>query len=384
MCIRDRANADRPHLTVVGRPFEGTQELAELQRELLAGAFDVVAIDVGFTEGEAFQSYVNSKDELTLDFVATCGAFGWSPVEGLAWIEALRKLEKKPTIVGIGVGSSTSMSQEALKLLEKLLPETQARSELVLYPLCTDGVHGRPRYYQLSENQRGVLRYGLGEVRDLLMDQRENEPLPNMEKEYARCQRLLDALQQYEEAMRFEIEAGDEDPRGRILATNVKNALKDRPAGTRALALVRQRDLARASDATSFVAKLAQMDGPTTTCLGVAVGSAVFRAYDPNDHEGGPLAPRDVVLTAETTTILERALRDASKTSAWFDLRDAPRDGLVAGWFAAPRALRSSGLTCGGPVETPWDHRVLGDFDALLWMPSVARAAATPEKASGH
>lgn len=370
----------KPTVVLVGRPFDGTRQVLDVARELCAGAYDVIALDVGFSEGEAAHAFVQGTDGKASAVSSTFGPLGWSPVEAAALLDALRALPKKPAVVGIGVGSPKSMSEEALDLLGKLLPATQARSEFVLSPLRSDGVNGRPRYYQLDENQRGVLRFGLGEIRDMMSDIRPDASDTVLTKAFDRCSRLIVAILQYEETMRFEQEPVEEDPRGRILAQNLALALEGRPKNTRVLALVRSRDLARSSDTTSFAARLAGQGNVDVTCAAIVAGEAVFQAFDPNDHTGGPLVPRDVTLTAEGMTALERSLRAVASEPTWFDLRSAPREGGAAEWFAAPRRVRSSGAICGGPIETPWDHLVTRDFDVLVWLPKLERAAALPAR----
>jgi len=382
------AAAPTPRVVIVGRAYEGTRELVEFERDLVARAanFDVVALDVGLFEGEAADRYVRTGQGDPRALAETFGAWGWSVRETTAVLEALRARETKPAVVGIGVGSPKAPAEAALQFIEKISPSSSARAELVMAPLRSDGINGRPRYYQLSENQRGILRFGVMEIRDLLSDQRET--LADMAKpaEFDRAFRVLDAVRQYEETMRFEFEPADSDPRGRILAENLVHALASRPETARALVLVRMRDLGRVGDPGTLPAQLRTLGSLEATCVATACGAATFRAYDPNDHVPGPLVTREVVAKAEQQTPFERALNAASSARSgtaaaspcWFDLRHAAVDGEVAAWLAVRRTLRSSGAWCGGAVETPWDYDTLRDFDAIVWFPQVT--AGTPHE----
>jgi hypothetical protein len=249
--------------------------------------------------------------------------------------------------------------------------EQALRAEHALRALSLDGRDGAPRYMQLDDNERTVLRIGIEETRGLFRDAEETFTGKSSVHEYSRNARLLLELQQYEELMRFEREGGEHDPRGRIMAENALDALKSAPEGARLFALVGLRGLGRASEPDSFTAQLEKLGGARTFCIATACGSATFRAIDPN--ASGPPAPRELKTTLAQAGALERALAEAGGTESWIlSLRAKPADPSVTAWLSAHRMLRSAKNVCGAALETPWDHAVLEDFDAIAWFPTVS------------
>ena len=77
-------------------------------------------------------------------------------------------------------------------------------------------------------------------------------------------------------------------------------------------------------------------------------------------------------ITGDEAGALERALAGAGGGRRWIlDLRTKPSDKEVTAWLTANRSLRSARAVCGGASETPWDHDLLSDFDAIAWFPTL-------------
>lgn len=359
-------------IVIVGRAFSGVAELAQFEGSIasLAKASDVIALDVGPREGEALDHWLRTGTGKIEEVLDASGAFGWSPVETRAWLEKLAQREAKPKLVGIATGDPKRTSAEILALLAKVAPEVLPRAGRVLQPLTRDARNGEPGYTQLDDNARVILRVGIEETLGIVRDAEEAYTKKSSAAEYARGLRLLVELQQYEQQMRFEREGGEHDPRGRIMAENALAALKASPERARLFAGVGLRDLARSSDADSFAAQLVALGAPRALCLGTGCGAATFRAIDPNAPS--PRVPREVQFTNDDAGPLERALAVASGGAPWIlDLRTKPKDAAVTTWLAAHRSLRSARDVCGAASETPWDHDILDDFDALAWFPML-------------
>jgi hypothetical protein len=368
---------DPARFALIGRAFEGAHELGRFEKDVWksASGFDVVAVDVGFAEGEAADAWIRTGKGDPTAIAQSFGAWGWDTAVARAFLEALHTASKKPTFVGIGVGEPGPLLPALLDFVRKAYPEGLPRAERVLDGLRLPGRNGRPRYWFLDDNERGVMRFGIDEQYSVFNDARELLVSRSSEAEFTRAMRLVKAFAQYEETMRFEREGGDEDPRGRILTENAMEASMQGGKPQCVLAFVNVRDLGRAGDATTFAAQLAKASGTKPVCVATACGAGSFLAFDPNDTGEGVRAPRKVELPADARTTLESALEGCGKDEAVFDLRSLAKDAEAAAWFAQRRNLRSSRTTCGGANETPWDYAVAADFDALVWFPKVSAAA---------
>lgn len=366
-----------PRVVIVGRAFAGTSELAQFEGSIVALArpVDVLALDVGSKEGHDLDGWLQAgkggldalQDEL--------GPLAWSRAETRAWLEALRAREAKPRVVGIGVGDPREACTEVVAFVGKVLPKMRARAELVLLPLSLEGRNGLPRYFALGDNERAILRIGLDELVDVVRASEEDIARLATPAEARRGQRALLQLQQYENQMRFVRDGDEHDPRGRILAENALAALREAGDGARLFALAELRDLARKSDPDSFAAQLVTLGGERATCIATACDRGTFLALDPNAGAAAG-SPRQLTLASEGASELEQALKRAGGENAWvLDLRAQPA-GAVAAWLGAQRSLRSARRVCGAPSETPWEHDILGDFDALAWFPTVHVSAS--------
>jgi erythromycin esterase-like protein len=365
-----------PRIVIAGRAAYGTVELAQFEGRLaaLAKAGDVIALDTGLSEGEALDHWLRTGTGKLAEILDTSGACAWSRAETEAWLTSLSKHAEKPRIVGIATGDPRAACAEFLAWFSKVDAPAFPRVERALQPLALTGRKGEPRYAQLDDNERVILRMGLEETLGLVRDAEEKYAQQSSASEYARNLRLLVALQQYEETMRFEREAGEHDPRGRILAENALSTLKAGTEHTRVFAFVGLRDLARASDGDSFAAQLVALGAPRATCIGTACGTATFHALDPNAMP--PRQPRELKLTLENAGAFERALAATGGTSTWIlDLRQAPTDTNITAWLAANHSLRSARPVCGAATETTWDHALPADFDAVAWFPALTASA---------
>jgi hypothetical protein len=370
--VAARSDGPAARIVIVGRAFSGVVELAQLEGSVAANAKagDVIALDIGPRQGEQIDHWLRTGTGQIDEILASAAAFDWSRAEARTWLGALSRREAKPRIVGISTGDSKLAYAEFIAYLGKVDTNAVPRAEHALRPLSLDGQNGEPRYAQLDDTQRAVLRMGLDETLSLVRDAEEAYTKKSSAAEYARNLRLLVEMQQYEEVLRFEHDAGEHDPRGRILAENAQRALEAAAQDARMFAFVGLRDVARASDPDSFAAVLVKLGAPRALCLGTASGAATFRAIDPSAV--GSRVPREMKVTSDGAGALERALSAASGDARWIlDLRTKPGDEAVTKWLAAHRSLRSAKPVCGAALETPWDHDVLGDFDALAWFPTL-------------
>jgi hypothetical protein len=365
-------NGSSARVVIAGRASSGTAELAQFEGSIvsLAKASDVIALDIGPREGEEIDQWLRTgKGELD-KILASADAFGWSRVEAQAWLAALAQREEKPKITGIATGDPKLACTEFLAFLGKVDPNVLPRAERALGPLCRDTRSGEAQYAQLADNERMMLRLSLEETLSLVRDAEEAYTQKSSTAEYARNVRQLVGLQQYEQLMRFEREGGEHDPRGRIMAENALAALKAGSEHTRLFALVGLRDLARASDSDSFAAQLVALGAPRAVCVGTVCGAATFRAIDPS--ASSRRVPRELKLTIDEAGAFERALAAAGDGAPWIlDLRVKPSEASVTTWLAANGSLRSARTVCGAAGETPWDHALLADFDALAWFPAL-------------
>ncbi len=370
------AGKDSARFALVGRAFEGTHEIGRFEKDVWSDShgFTVVAVDVGFAEGEAADAWIHTGKGDPAAIAQSFGAWGWDAADARAFLETLHAATVKPTFAGIGVGEPSPLLPAVLDFVRKAYPEGLPRAERVLDGLRLPGRNGRPRYWFLDDNERGVMRYGIDEQVSVLNDSRELLVSRSSPAEFTRAMRLVKAFAQYEETMRFEREAGDEDPRGRILAENALDASMQGGQPHRVLAFVNVRDLGRAGDATTFAAQLAKLSGTKPVCVATACGTGSFLAYDPNDTGEGVRAPRVVELPADARTTLEIALEGCGKGEALFDLRSIDKDAAAAAWLTQRRNLRSARATCGAASETPWDYAIAADFDAIVWFPKVSAA----------
>lgn len=362
-------------VVMVGRAFNGTADLSRFEGSIAAcaSADDAIAIDIGFREGEELDRWLRSGVGDIDKLLLACGSFGWSAADARTWFTELRKRSEKPKIVGIATGDPVPASTEVLAYLGKMNPEAVVRAGHALRSLTLPGRNGEPRYMQLSDNERAVLRMGLEETLGLFRDSEDAFTQKSSAVEFARHLRLLVELQQYEEKMRFEHDGGEHDPRGKAMAENAVSELKNRPKNGRVFAFVGLRDLARASDPDSFAAQFVTLGGGRAVCIGTACGAAEFLAIDPNGASNH--AAREVKTELADASSLERAIANTAGDAPWIvDLRTKPTDASVVDWLTKQRTLRSAKDVLGAVSETPWDHDVLADFDAIAWFPKVARS----------
>lgn len=363
-------------IVIVGRAFDGVAELAAFEGSIatLATERDVIAIDIGYREGAELDHLLRTVERPIADVLAGTVGFGWSPTETRTWLETFTKREPMPRIAGIAVGDPKPVCTEVLAYLAKVSPSTHARAERSLHALALDGRNGEPGYLQLDDNGRAILHTSLEETLNLARESQEAYTEKSSAAEYARNLRLIVELQQYEQTMRFEREAGEHDPRGSILAANARALLKDLPKDGRLFVLAGLRDLGRTSDPDSFAARLSALSAPRALCIATACGEATFQAIDPS--ASGKRVPRELKTSRSAAGAFERALSEASGGARWIlDLRTKPSSDSVTSWFGSLRSVRSARHVCGGAGETQWDHAVLGDFDALAWFPTGTASA---------
>ncbi|MBL8856984.1 MAG: erythromycin esterase family protein [Planctomycetes bacterium] len=372
---KDDSKAAR--VVVVGRAYSGTNELAAFERRVVEALprLDVVALDIGWSEGDALDQWVRTGEGDLASIISHSGTFGWSAIEARALIEGLRKRDPRPQVAGIATGDPKSACATVLEYLGRVYPESSARAEILLRPLRTDTPKGEPRYHQLDDSQRGILRLGVEEIVNVIRDQVETMTRKSSVTEYARALSAATALLQYEDVMRFEREGGESDPHGRILAENTVRVLSALPATARLVALVNVRDLARASDRDSFVAQLEQSLAQPVLCVATACGRGEFLAVDPNNTAAGPRLPREVKLDQADCTKLEGALHSGAGLDGRLLLAGSRPTTGIAEWLSKNGTLRSARAVCGGASETKWSFDVLGDFDAIavIWDVHAAR-----------
>ena len=124
--VAPKETSKAPRVVIVGRAYLGTNELANFERNVVEAlpTLDVLALDIGWSAGEALTQWVSTgTGDLDL-LLSESGTFGWSRTEARALIEGLHKRANKPAVVGIATGDPKAPCAAVLAFLGKVYPES--------------------------------------------------------------------------------------------------------------------------------------------------------------------------------------------------------------------------------------------------------------------
>ncbi len=371
----------------VGRAGEGlpSDDAARWLDMLLEDA-DAVCVDIGWAEGEQVERWIHDGEGALPALLDACAPWSWDRAGAERVLRALRdrcerEPGRKPRFVGVGVGPAKSTYERAQAFIEECDFNLGHRSGVVLGPLRQLGEDGRSRWYRMDPSDQYVMRIAIGEAYEVLAGDRELHAEQLGAKKVEVGLQSLVALVNVERSMSHEIEGGELDPHGDMIAGMVHWTRGHLPPTARVLCLVAGREVLRASRPDSAVACFARQPGagPSTSVLMVA------DSIEPLAHEvGSDLKPRRLPSACAQGSALCADLRAMAGKSAFLDLRAllAAKDDAKAGADLRELAARWSGsqevLLATRRMADASDARIdilpLLDVDFLHWSSATPRS----------
>jgi hypothetical protein len=331
----------------VGRRGEGVPgDDAARWLDHLVEEVDAVCVDIGWAEGEQVERWIHDGEGSLPALLDLCVPWSWDRAGAERVLRALRERcerepGRKPRFVGVGVGSPKRAFERAQAFIEQCDFNLGHRSGVVLGPLRQLGEDGRSRWYRMEPSDQYVMRVAISEAYEVLASERELHAERLGAKQVELGLQSLVALVNVERSMSHEVEGGELDPHGDMIAGMVHWTRGHLPPAARVLCLVEGREVLRASRPDSALACFARQPeaGPSTSVLMLAGSS------EPMAHEvGTDLKPRRLSLACAAGATLCGDLRAAAGKSALLDLRilAAARDDAKSGAGARALAARWS------------------------------------------
>jgi hypothetical protein len=376
-CLADEA---RGRTIWVGRAGEGLPS-GDTARwlDLLVEEVDAVCVDVGWVEGEQLERWIHDGEGSLPALLDACAPWSWDRAGAERVLRALRERcerepGRKPRFVGVGVGPAKSTYERAQAFIEECDFNLGHRSGVVLGPLRQLGEDGRSRWYRMEPGDQYVMRVAISEAYEVLAGERESHAERLGARKVEVGLQALVALVNVERSMSHEVEGGDLDPHGDMIAGMVRWTREHLPPEARVLCLVEGREVLRASRPDSAAACFARQpgSGPATSVLMLSGSMA------PMAHEvGSDLKPRRLEIVCAEGSALCADLQANASGPALLDLRslaaaradakaDANLRGLAERWSAsqevplAPRRMAEAS-------DARIDILPLLDADFLQW-----------------
>jgi hypothetical protein len=376
-CLADEA---RGRTIWVGRAGEGLPSGdAARWLDLLVEEVDAVCVDVGWVEGEQLERWIHDGEGSLPALLDACAPWSWDRAGAERVLRALRERcerepGRKPRFVGVGVGPAKSTYERAQAFIEECDFNLGHRSGVVLGPLRQLGEDGRSRWYRMEPGDQYVMRVAISEAYEVLAGERESHAERLGARKVEVGLQALVALVNVERSMSHEVEGGDLDPHGDMIAGMVRWTREHLPPEARVLCLVEGREVLRASRPDSAAACFARQpgSGPATSVLMLSGSMA------PMAHEvGSDLKPRRLEIVCAEGSALCADLQANASGPALLDLRslaaaradakaDANLRGLAERWSAsqevplAPRRMAEAS-------DARIDILPLLDADFLQW-----------------
>ncbi len=376
-CLAEEA---RGRTIWVGRAGEGLP-VGDAARwlDLLVEEVDAVCVDVGWVEGERLERWIHDGEGSLPALLDACAPWSWDRVGAERVLRALRERcerepGRKPRFVGVGVGPAKSTYERAQAFIEECDFNLGHRSGVVLGPLRQLGEDGRSRWYRMEPGDQYVMRVAISEAYEVLAGERESHAERLGARKVELGLQSLVALVNVERSMSHEVEGGELDPHGDMIAGMVRWTREHLPPEARVLCLVEGREVLRASRPDSAAACFARQpeSGPATSVLMLS-GSMASMAHE----VGSDLVPRRLEIACAEGSALCADLRAHASGSALLDLRslaaaradakaDANLRGLAERWSAsqevplAPRRMAEAS-------DARIDILPLLDADFLQW-----------------
>jgi hypothetical protein len=340
---------------------------------------DAVCVDVGWVEGEQLERWIHDGEGSLPALLDACAPWSWDRAGAERVLRALRERcerepGRKPRFVGVGVGPAKSTYERAQAFIEECDFNLGHRSGVVLGPLRQLGEDGRSRWYRMEPGDQYVMRVAISEAYEVLAGERESHAERLGARKVEVGLQALVALVNVERSMSHEVEGGDLDPHGDMIAGMVRWTREHLPPEARVLCLVEGREVLRASRPDSAAACFARQpgSGPATSVLMLSGSMA------PMAHEvGSDLKPRRLEIVCAEGSALCADLQANASGPALLDLRslaaaradakaDANLRGLAERWSAsqevplAPRRMAEAS-------DARIDILPLLDADFLQW-----------------
>jgi hypothetical protein len=295
-CLADEA---RGRTIWVGRAGEGLPSGdAARWLDLLVEEVDAVCVDVGWVEGEQLERWIHDGEGSLPALLDACAPWSWDRAGAERVLRALRERcerepGRKPRFVGVGVGPAKSTYERAQAFIEECDFNLGHRSGVVLGPLRQLGEDGRSRWYRMEPGDQYVMRVAISEAYEVLAGERESHAERLGARKVEVGLQALVALVNVERSMSHEVEGGDLDPHGDMIAGMVRWTREHLPPEARVLCLVEGREVLRASRPDSAAACFARQpgSGPATSVLMLSGSMAPMAHEVGSDLKAPPCAP---------------------------------------------------------------------------------------------
>ncbi len=361
--------AAAPRFVLTGRAGAGDPALAAVEAEVALALLDrvsVVAADVGWLEGEAVDRWIRGGDGELPALLPGLGAWAGAAdaVQDLLRTLRARNADAKSPIrfAGLLPGPWPPLLEEAVAPLRAFSPSTAERIQSLTGIVRQTGADGRSRYYSVESSDRYIARVGVSEMISVLGSGSDELLAAAGKEQLARARHAADLLLDGLHLADFEIEGGEREPRGAVLARAAGLARAAAGEEARLLALVHLRDLERTASPDSFAARIADAAGAPPVCIALPCIAGSFLACDPAAAGPAAVVPRRIALDADGATVLERALAGRGAGTWAIATRGGPAE-----WLKSQRDLRSVMPALGDAREAAWPMLVARDLDLLVW-----------------
>jgi erythromycin esterase len=382
----------------LGEATHGTREFFQFKHRMLEFlvtqmGFTVFAIEASYPGCLPIDDYVMYGKGDPDQALARQGFWTWNTQEVRDLIEWLRRHnaqrpeEKRVHFLGVDMQRYTRAFPVIREYLSRTAPDKLADAEAAMKPLWFDqGQFKHVGDYTVFMRPRagaGPLLDALGAWFD---QQREQLSSKSSAMEFAIVRQHVRVLQQFW----FMTAAGGEDVsprRDKAMADNVRWIFDFLGPETRMVLWAHNWHI-RFDETGWLGAHLRAAFGPAYYALGFDFNEGAFQVHGTTGSDWKEPRESRVAKAPEGSIgwVFSRAAQQVSSEKFIINLRDAPSQGVVATWLAAPHRMHNIGATA-----SPWPGGNLGrmvigkTYDGLIFINRTTRArpAATPTDLSG-
>jgi erythromycin esterase len=384
---RIRTALGTARIIALGEATHGTREFHRLKHRVIKYLIEndhvsAVAYEVNLPEAFAVDDYIRYGTGTAAAALASLHFWIIDTLEVLELVEwirvhnANRSPEKRVRFYGIDSQYTLEPAKYVQGYFGRHGRTYVARAENLL------GIFAQAdpsEYGKLSPQERKVARAKLRDLL-LLMDQHRTELIASSgAEEWARVRQAVAVIDQAAHLRSLEQGEVYREVRDRSMAQNVRWIADQQPAEGRIVVSAANGHISMHSleGVRTMGYHLRQQFGRDYLPIALTFGSGSFQARD-----GKPAAETrgviENVVSSPPEYFFEAALERTDLDLFVLDLRNRPRAGPVADWFAWPRPTREYGATF-LPPDTPWFHEFIDQhYDMVAFVRNTTRARPTP------
>jgi erythromycin esterase len=367
-------------IVALGEATHGTREFIQVKHRLIEYlvtelGFSVFAIEASLPDAMAVNDYIVHGRGTAA--VALAGMRFWitDTEEVLQMIEWMREYNASPAharklrFYGFDMQYTSAAATGVVDFIGQAAPQQRDKVAAAMEPFRTEAWQGT--FADLASDVRLATRRRVEEVGSLLDQHRDDS------EEWRRARRYVAVIVQ---AMDVVAPAAAQrgSARDRAMAENVEWIAENHP-GERMILWAANGHISRldAEGTRSMGSFLAARHGQDYLAVALAFGEGAFQGR--NVRMGSQSAPvAELTVERAPDRYVEAALARAGMPLLAIGLRDIPRKGPVADWFATLHPMREFGSTF-IPPDYHWEHMLIArHFDAIVYVDRTTRARPTP------